>query len=447
MRETHPNAWLDQPPVSLPEAEEYLLRNAFRSGPDRKVGVELEWLVHDPRRPRYQPGLRRIRRILDDVQQPMLGGSVTAIEPGGQVELVSAAATNLQTCLDSVSLDLAELRAHFRHENLRLTGIGLDPLRLGKFVLTQTPRYNALFHLSPPQDSALGHPAINTASIQVNVDCGDDTDDWRGYRERWQLLHAIGPVLTSIFANSPFRNPGVPTGSLSTRQLCRFNHFTERTSPPSLTGDHQRNWAQHMLDSAVLFFRMFKEPWLTPDTPTSMREWLAYGGPRPATLDDLDYHLTTMYPPIRARGYYELRMIDALPADYWVVPPILVNTLLDDELAHEAALAAVQNLYTDMDLMTMWRHAAHHGPADPRLAQAAIDLFLAASAALDRMGIAPRYQRVFREYADQYVARGRCPAHDLLETGPQHVLADDVHGHLDTLGLGEGIAGPPAPAV
>ena len=37
------------------------------------------------------------------------------------------------------------------------------------------------------------------------------------------------------------------------------------------------------------------------------------------TLDDLEYHLTTLFPPVRPRGWLELRMIDAVPDPWWRV--------------------------------------------------------------------------------------------------------------------------------
>ena len=56
-----------------------------------------------------------------------------------------------------------------------------------------------------------------TASVQVCLDAGDESGGPRGYRSRWRLLHAIGPVLVAAFANSPLRE-GRPTGWASSRQ-------------------------------------------------------------------------------------------------------------------------------------------------------------------------------------------------------------------------------------
>ena len=52
-----------------------------------------------------------------------------------------------------------------------------------------------------------------------------------------------------------------------------------------------------------------------------LRYWLSFGdwlrgapvADRPPTLQDLDYHLTTLFPPVRPRGYVEIRCADALP--------------------------------------------------------------------------------------------------------------------------------------
>mgnify|MGYP000225654865 CR=1 FL=1 len=42
------------------------------------------------------------------------------------------------------------------------------------------------------------------------------------------------------------------------------------------------------------------------------------------TTDDLTYHLTTLFPPVRPRGWLELRMIDGLPPEWWPVALTLV---------------------------------------------------------------------------------------------------------------------------
>ncbi|GAA4938661.1 hypothetical protein GCM10023238_00440 [Streptomyces heliomycini] len=69
----------------------------------------------------------------------------------------------------------------------------------------------------------------------------------------------------------------------------------------------------------------------------TFRKW---SGPhaRPPTRDDLDYHVTTLFPPVRPRGHLELRMIDAHARDDgWIVPLAVVAALFDDPEAAETA--------------------------------------------------------------------------------------------------------------
>ena len=49
------------------------------------------------------------------------------------------------------------------------------------------------------------------------------------------------------------------------------------------------------------------DTWAVPQGLT-FRQWLQTGQPG-SHINDLDYHVTTLFPPVR-RGYLELRMID-----------------------------------------------------------------------------------------------------------------------------------------
>ena len=86
------------------------------------------------------------------------------------------------------------------------------------------------------------------------------------------------------------------------------------------------------------------QPWTAPAGLT-FRDWLRGGGERPPTLEDLSYHLSTLFPPVRPRGHLEYRVIDAQPGDGWIVPAAVVTALLDDEAASQAAMAAAEALW------------------------------------------------------------------------------------------------------
>ena len=131
------------------------------------------------------------------------------------------------------------------------------------------------------------------------------------------------------------------------------------------------------------------QDWTAPAGVT-FRDWLRDGGSgtlRAPTAEDLDYHLSTLFPPVRPRGHMELRMIDAQPGDGWIVPAAVVTALADDDRAADAALAAAEPVWDGPpDAEDPWLRAARCGPADPQISQASKRCFEAADAALGGLG-------------------------------------------------------------
>ena len=113
--------------------------------------------------------------------------------------------------------------------------------------------------------------------------------------------------------------------------------------------------------------------WSAPPGLT-LRDWVrgSDGSGRPARADRRrpDYHLSTLFPPVRPRGHFELRMIDAQPGDGWIVPLAVASALLSDAQAADAALAAAERLWhpDGANGEDPWLRAASVGPAHPRIA-------------------------------------------------------------------------------
>src|SRR6201986_2156914 len=73
------------------------------------------------------------------------------------------------------------------------------------------------------------------------------------------------------------------------------------------------------------------------------------GGPRGPTKADLDYHLTTLFPPVRPRRWLEIRYLDGLPSEIWPAVVFTLVTLLDDPVAAALAADAVESVATAWD--------------------------------------------------------------------------------------------------
>jgi len=345
-------------------------------------------------------------------------GGLLTTEPGGQLELSSLPADSVAECVHATAADLAALRAAAADAGLELAGFGLDPFRPPRRVL-DLPRYAAMEAFFD-RDGPWGRQMMcTTASVQVCLDAGDDSDGYTGYRTRWRLLHAIGPVLVAAFANSPLRD-GRPTGWRSARQQVWARMDPGRTKPPPLNGDGDlpAAWAAYALDAQVMCVRSDGSgDWSAPPG-LKLRDWVRGsdgGGPgRAPTTEDLTYHLSTLFPPVRPRGHFELRMIDAQPGDGWVVPVAVVSALLSDGRAAVAAMAAAERL-REGDGTDPWLRAARLGPADPWIARASRECFAAARDALVRQDTPAAILAAVDDFIERYVSKDRCPADDLLE--------------------------------
>lgn len=401
------------PAILLTEAaaSAYVAAAGFRVGPVGRVGVELEYCVRDPRRPMHRPAPARILDLLAHLGNPLPGGSGVTIEPGGQLELSSAVGASMTGCVDALAADLAPVRTVLAGHGLVLDGTGLDAVRKPRLV-TDHPRYVALaeYHdRSGPKGRVV---MTNSASIQVCLDAGTEDDDWTDFRRRWWLADAIGPVMMAAFANSPHVNRDGRRWA-SYRQALRFGTDASRTRAPRRTDDPRQSWSRYALAAKVaMVARPEPERWLVP-TGLTMRDWLRGHGPRPVTLEDLERHLGTLVPPVRPRGYLELRMLDQQPGDGWIVPVAVVTALLDDPEGAQAAADATEHLRSPLRRHRDWLTAARDGLADPALAGAALACFTAAEEVLRRKDAPLSVRDAVSTFVDRYVLRGRCPADDV----------------------------------
>ncbi|GAB2818234.1 ergothioneine biosynthesis glutamate--cysteine ligase EgtA [Streptomyces daliensis] len=395
------------------EAEAYVGGICFKTGPPRRVGVELEWLVRDRSDPTSPVPLARLTGALAPLWPSggLPGGSRLTREPGGQLELSTPPGDTLAECVTAAAADVAVLRERVGQAGALLYGCGLHPYLTPPRVL-EHPRYRAMeahFDRRGPSGRTMMRA---TAAVQVSLDAGDDSDGATGYRHRWRLAHRLGPVLVAAFANSPLRQSR-PTGWVSTRQSVWAQTDPGRTHPPRADGDPRERWARYALDADLMCLR--REPpadWTAP-TGLTFRSWLrGGGGERPPTRDDLDYHLGTLFPPVRPRGWLELRMIDAQDSDDWIVATAVPATLLNDPRAAGAAWAATEHLE---DADQLWLRAARLGPTDPLLGPAVRDCVAASAEALARTDPGSALHRAVTGFAERYSERGRCPAHDRLD--------------------------------
>lgn len=279
-----------------------------------RIGAEVEWLVYDRNditRPVTAP------ETAATATGPLPASGAITIEPGGQLELVTHPAKNAADLIEAIDLDTQVLVERFAADGLLLVPVGLDPIRRASRTLDR-PRYRAMERYFARVSPAGLQMMSRTASLQLSIDFGPDP------AATWRRASTVAPVLAAVFANSP-TTFGSEFSPVSHRQQIWMQTDPSRTRP---VGPVPADWPRYILDAQVMLRHDAASIIEVDPTGSSFAEWLASS--QPPSVDELNLHLTSLFPPLRPRGFLELRMIDALP-----------------RLGRMAAIATVWTLLTD----------------------------------------------------------------------------------------------------
>ncbi|WP_320068470.1 ergothioneine biosynthesis glutamate--cysteine ligase EgtA [Micromonospora sp. RTGN7] len=370
------------------DAARHIARICFKTGPPVHTGVELEWTVHDAADPALPVDRERLLsalgphspRTIDDSSPaaPLRHGSVVTVEPGGQLEISTPPRRCVVALIEATDADIAQVTDLLRAAGLVLGRTGIDPFRAPRPVV-ETPRYLAMRCVFDRRGAAGRTMMYSTAGLQVCLDAGESAQ----VAARWAAAHAVGPPLLAAFATAG-RHAGRRTGWASARMAAWLGIDPARTrpvwSPARPDADPVAAWTAYAMAAPLLCLRDDAADW-TPPAGVTFGDWLAGALPRPPTTDDLDYHLSTLFPVVRPRGYLEIRYLDAQPGPDWRLPlAVLAALFADPATVTRAATVAAP-------VADRWHAAARHGLADPALARAAADLLDLALAALPRLDL------------------------------------------------------------
>jgi len=160
-----------------------------------------------------------------------------------------------------------------------------------------------------------------TAALQINLERGADP------KSRWRLLNSLAPIVVALFANSR-QYAGKRT------EWASYRAQLWRTLDPSRTGiiydetAHVERYLGFALDAVAmrsspngLPFRSFRE-WI-PDPAVGKEDWL--------------FHLSTLFPEVRPKEFFELRSADTIDSASLAAPVVFVTGLVyDEESSHRA---------------------------------------------------------------------------------------------------------------
>ena len=320
-----------------------------------RIGAEVEWLVYQADDFTRRVTAQETAAIADG---PLSAKGSITIEPGGQLELITQPADSPSALVAAIDIDTEVLVERFAAEDLWLVPVGLDPIRPAHRSL-HLPRYVAMEqHFK--RWSPWGLDMMNrTASFQLSIDFGVDPTT------TWKHAHALAPLLAAMFANSPTAS-GQNYRPVSNRQQIWAATDPSRTN---LVGSSPNDWFNYALDARVMLHHSHDDATEISQRTDTFGSWLKQ--PNPPTSAELELHLTTLFPPLRPRGFLELRMIDALPRTGRLAAIAVVWAALNLEV-HAGISAEAAAIATSVD--DAWERAVHVGLEDPDILAAATSL-------------------------------------------------------------------------
>lgn len=269
--------------------------------------------------------------------------------------------------IDSTQSLVAMIRDAMSKAGIDLLARGVDPyngiddvpLQLNRDRYTGMTRY---FDSIGPSGVQMMR---QTAALQINLERGDDP------KSRWRLLNGLAPIIVALFANSR------QYGGKST-EWASYRAQLWRTLDPSRTGiiydegAHVERYLDFALDAIAMrageggvAYRSFRQ-WM-PEAAIDREDWL--------------FHLSTLFPEVRPKEFFELRSADTIEPDALAAPVVLMTGLVYDE---EAAHRAIELIGAPSEKLL--ERAGRVGLADPEIRRITSRLVVLALDGARRLG-------------------------------------------------------------
>lgn len=301
-------------------------RRGFKPRNQWRTGIEAErFAVHRASgAPLGYSGPRGIERLFDELManggwhpvRELPDGPVIALsrgqcgitlEPGGQVELSGSPHVSLRDVQREYREHLEELAASTADWDLQWLCTGFHPhAAQGDMEWVPKERYKVMRAYLPQRGRRALDMMLRTTTVQVSFDFSDERDAM----EKLAAALRISPLVSAMFANSPFME-NRRTDVKSQRMLVWRAVDPERTGllKPLWSGtgsfDRYIDWC---LDAHM--FLVERNRRIDDATRWTFREFLSENSPWEPTMPDWETHLSTMFPEVRLKNTIEVRGVD-----------------------------------------------------------------------------------------------------------------------------------------
>ena len=315
-------------------------------------------------------------------------GTSISFEPGGQIEISSTPHATASSVIEATRALAQRIQENMAAAAIDLLTFGVDPYNGIDTVPLQLHR-DRYARMTRYFDS-IGPSGIRmmrqTAAIQINLERGHEP------RKRWTLLNALAPYLVALFANSR-SYAGAPTEHASFRAHLWRTLDNSRTGLPCDATEPAVRYFAFALDAKAMRSSDGETPWLT------FREWMRVES---LTEEDWLFHLSTLFPEVRPKEFFEIRSADAIDSGQIAVPVVFVTGIIYDD---ESSAAATKLLGAPSERLL--ERAGQLGMTDPRIAKVLPRLTEIALKGAERIGtdyVGEPHLAVAREYFARVLA-------------------------------------------
>jgi glutamate--cysteine ligase len=281
-------------------------------------------------------------------------GSTITLEPGGQVEISLKPFESIfeiqhayMAIIDEIDQVLAS--------NQMLAGIGYHPVtKINDLSLLPKKRYGMMYNYFKNNGAYCHNMMKGTAATQVSIDFDSEMD----FIKKFRVANYLSPAMASLFDATPFFEGALTEGTnMRARIWAETDIKRSKLIPGSLTLQFGfEEYVNYLLKlPPILLYAEGKLVFSENETlETALSHYNFYD-------EELEHHLSMVFPDVRLKQFIEIRMPDSLPYPYnlgvaALIKGIFYNSCLlekyyEKSLAVDDAWVELQNNNLKMSLI------------------------------------------------------------------------------------------------
>jgi glutamate--cysteine ligase len=306
--------------LTLDEAIETALVGHPMSKGRNYLGIEVEQLILH-RQTKEQAPLEFSRGLIADLAE-IIGGQITwdgevirrvdgegysfTMEPGGQLEIATDPRSSVQELDPTMDQVAGLVDERLRGTEYEAVSLGHTPVsKVADIALLPRTRYQIMDRTMTPRGRLTPNMMRATAGFQLTYDISDRKDAG----QKLALLNRLAPVLVAVTANSRMVE-GRDSGFASFRHNVWLHTDRDRVGVPPgcLEAETAVDGYIQFARRATMLFQI-RDGVMVESPERSFEDLVSEGT---VTLEDLELHLSSLFPYVRLRNYLEVRYLDAV---------------------------------------------------------------------------------------------------------------------------------------